>query len=599
MGELLFQKKHAAEQPGALRHARRGVVLADNRGQMKSAAGAVGQLAAAQTTGAPAVNHTGLPDQLKAGVESLSGMSMDHVKVHYNSAQPAQLNAHAYAQGSDIHLAAGQEKHLPHEAWHVVQQAQGRVKPTMQMKAGVGVNDDGGLEAEADRMGTTAMNIGAAPAMLQRAEKGRHHARDTVVVQRVVVDKAITGLTHLVQLDEEGHLFNEDFESNEGAKVRAGDVVTIDDDDILMSRRGPNQEKFNEVDKHGPKHYPWYKVIGLNGGEVPQDTYVRGDTFVAIVGQPALDAPEVFSENPDYRALFPNGPLDQREQAVRHWLSTIGMAGAHVNVLSANSGKNNLGVYRVTRSGGKFFVKLPKGNAVSILERLESKNKEIDKNSGKQMPAFAKLLKFGQIGDVGMGLYEAAQGQSLEQLHDEWAEGKESPMNAIYGSVGNSMGAFNFGPKPASKTTWKSSAELAAYAHGDANPSNVFVDPGTGKVTLIDNDDINFGARVNAIPYDITSLLMNFKNDTFTKAGKERQQSSKSDFTPNEQRIKAELVMFHQFARAYIAQTPEGSIRNKIVAEFQEKLAGYLKSYTVASELNEEQALKFIPEFKP
>ena len=105
---------------------------------------------------APRVNNTGLPDQLKGGIESLSGLSMDHVRVHYNSTQPAQLNALAYAQGSDIHLAPGQERHLPHEAWHVVQQAQGRVRPTMQMKDGVPVNDDPGLEREADVMGGRA-----------------------------------------------------------------------------------------------------------------------------------------------------------------------------------------------------------------------------------------------------------------------------------------------------------------------------------------------------------------------------------------------------------------------------------------------------------
>lgn len=75
-------------------------------------------------------NDTGLPDNLKAGVENLSGYSMDQVKVHFNSGKPAQLQAHAFAQGSDIHVAPGQEKHLPHEVWHVVQQAQGRVKPT-------------------------------------------------------------------------------------------------------------------------------------------------------------------------------------------------------------------------------------------------------------------------------------------------------------------------------------------------------------------------------------------------------------------------------------------------------------------------------------
>lgn len=117
---------------------------------------------------APKLNNTGLPDNLKSGIEALSGMSMNHVKVHYNSSQPAQLKAHAYAQGSEIHLAPGQEQHLPHEAWHVVQQAQGRVKPTMQMKTGVAVNDDVGLEAEADAMGVKAIGLGAVQAQMQQ-----------------------------------------------------------------------------------------------------------------------------------------------------------------------------------------------------------------------------------------------------------------------------------------------------------------------------------------------------------------------------------------------------------------------------------------------
>jgi hypothetical protein len=104
-------------------------------------------------------NNTGLPDNLKTGMENLSGMSMDDVKVHHNSDKPAQLQAHAYAQGTDIHLAPGQEKHLPHEAWHVVQQKQGRVKPTMQMKGKVNVNDDDVLEKEADLMGAKALQL--------------------------------------------------------------------------------------------------------------------------------------------------------------------------------------------------------------------------------------------------------------------------------------------------------------------------------------------------------------------------------------------------------------------------------------------------------
>jgi outer membrane lipoprotein SlyB len=106
-------------------------------------------------------NTTGLPDKLKSGIENISGYSMDDVKVHYNSSKPAQLNAHAYAQGSNIHIASGQEKHLPHEAWHVVQQKQGRVQPTKQLKQKVNINDDVGLEKEADVMGAKAMQLKA------------------------------------------------------------------------------------------------------------------------------------------------------------------------------------------------------------------------------------------------------------------------------------------------------------------------------------------------------------------------------------------------------------------------------------------------------
>lgn len=107
-------------------------------------------------------NKTGLPNQLKSGIENLSGHNMDDVRVHYNSAKPAQLNAQAYAQGTEIHLANGQEKHLAHEAWHVVQQKQGRVKPTKQLRSKVAINDDKALEKEADVMGEKANQMSQA-----------------------------------------------------------------------------------------------------------------------------------------------------------------------------------------------------------------------------------------------------------------------------------------------------------------------------------------------------------------------------------------------------------------------------------------------------
>ena len=111
---------------------------------------------AAQRAEAPRPNNTGLPDNLKAGIESLSGFSMDDVRVHYNSSKPATVQALAYTQGTDIHVAPGQEKHLPHEAWHVAQQMAGRVSPTTNIN-GMPVNDNAALEHEADVMGERAV----------------------------------------------------------------------------------------------------------------------------------------------------------------------------------------------------------------------------------------------------------------------------------------------------------------------------------------------------------------------------------------------------------------------------------------------------------
>ena len=139
-------------------------------------------------------NTTGLPDQLKSGIEHLSGYSMDDVKVHYNSSQPAQLQAHAYAQGTDIHVAPGQEKHLPHEAWHVVQQKQGRVKPTMQLKSKVNVNDDAGLEKEADVMGAKSLATAQRKASGGLVEKRiAGHAQPLQAVLNVAAFNATAG----------------------------------------------------------------------------------------------------------------------------------------------------------------------------------------------------------------------------------------------------------------------------------------------------------------------------------------------------------------------------------------------------------------------
>lgn len=136
-------------------------------------------------------NNTGLPDTIKQGVENLSGTSMDDVKVHYNSSKPNQLGAHAYTQGTEIHVAPGQEQHLAHEAWHVVQQKQGRVQPTTQ-KGGAKINDNPGLEKEADVMGAKSLEINVqdsvSPGMQPKEMQNSNSPVQTVMVTQLALD---------------------------------------------------------------------------------------------------------------------------------------------------------------------------------------------------------------------------------------------------------------------------------------------------------------------------------------------------------------------------------------------------------------------------
>ena len=108
-------------------------------------------------------NNTGIPNEVKQKMEDSFGTDFSSVRVHPESSQAPEVGALAYTQGTDIHFAPGQFKPdtstgqqlLGHELAHVVQQAEGRVQPTTEI-GGMPVNDNEGLEHEADVLGAQA-----------------------------------------------------------------------------------------------------------------------------------------------------------------------------------------------------------------------------------------------------------------------------------------------------------------------------------------------------------------------------------------------------------------------------------------------------------
>jgi hypothetical protein len=104
-----------------------------------------------------------LPDSVREFFEPRFVGDFTRVRVHTNERAATTVNAldaRAFTVGHDVAFAAGQyspgttqgRELLGHELTHVMQQQEGRVKPTFQT-GGLPINDEIGLESEADRMG--------------------------------------------------------------------------------------------------------------------------------------------------------------------------------------------------------------------------------------------------------------------------------------------------------------------------------------------------------------------------------------------------------------------------------------------------------------
>lgn len=189
---------------------------------------------------AAAPNQTGLPDGLKSKMEGTFGTNLDSIRVHKNSSFPAKVGAIATAQGNRIDIAPGHynpntstgQKLIGHEAWHTVQQSQGRVKPTMQMKSGHAINDDRGLEAEADAMGerlaysTATSRAASLPAHSFSALPTVQRAQAAPIIQR----KAGFELQTHLPVNKDGEPLEYHVKTFESNKPGGGNYFVFDSD---------------------------------------------------------------------------------------------------------------------------------------------------------------------------------------------------------------------------------------------------------------------------------------------------------------------------------------------------------------------------------
>jgi hypothetical protein len=149
-----FEKPRAPATPGKQ-------TLTGMLGPVQRKAGAPTAEAAGALNATPGAGARMEPG-LQHDMERSFGADFSSVRIHEGGAAGA-LGARAFTRGESIHVAPGElnpsspdsRSLIGHELAHVVQQRAGRVA-TPQGFGGLGINDDAGLEAEADRAGDRA-----------------------------------------------------------------------------------------------------------------------------------------------------------------------------------------------------------------------------------------------------------------------------------------------------------------------------------------------------------------------------------------------------------------------------------------------------------
>jgi len=141
-----------------------------------------------------------MPLEVQHQMEEALGGDFSDVTIYPNSDKATNVGALAYTQGTEIHFAPGQynpdsyegKELLGHELTHVMQQKAGRVTPTGKIGRDTLINDDQGLEMEAEQMGKKAALAATSSAEpIQRAvdkvgAAPTAHSNKSLIIQRTI-----------------------------------------------------------------------------------------------------------------------------------------------------------------------------------------------------------------------------------------------------------------------------------------------------------------------------------------------------------------------------------------------------------------------------
>ncbi len=398
-----------------------------------------------------------LPQGLRKMLERLSGLSLSDVKVHKNSNKPEQIGALAYTQGNEIHIAPGQEEHLPHEGWHTVQQKQRRVEPTLQMKSGESVNDDQHLEKEADVMGAKAANAAKSENSVETDKPTKDIKSDNGTDSTSPITRVIQKVASKLHLKTVIQRISQE-EATKKHEQKTTKKPSVENDDITTAKYGETSDNVKKIQqtlmqlnywagKSGDKASGYFgevtkqSLIYFQTGYMklnPKSLYDKNGNYVGCGPSTARSLNSAFklinsSNVPEYaeKGIINVGNTSDRNPAYS-WDIQAGVFNAYVK--EAQERLMTLG-YKLPKYGadGKWSGSGETYNAIlSFQTYCKNTYAGVQHGTSQNIERFEHFNGVGANGKLDKATYNALEKEILKRVNagkEEKVEKKEGPEN--------------------------------------------------------------------------------------------------------------------------------------------------------------------------
>jgi len=323
--------------------------------------------------------ENGIPPSVRAKYENNTKLSFHDVLVHYNSDKPAQIQALAYTLGNQVYIGPGQEKYLEHELGHVVQQKQGRVKATGNLK-GIPVNDDVGLEDEADNVMLKMLN-------------GAESNSKPVLQAKWVKSVFSTEETPRPETTEETPEPETTEEEQEKQKLKEG--VYEDENKVFIIRNGEQHLYINGVEvNHDDESIDNFKQELININRDTTEPEKLGD----IVNQ--------------FESFIKDSSNSNQDNQIREMDSFIEELNVELQII-----KDGLGISQIQGDGEILYKEQDK------MQKVKENNEKYKNFTSKLMKHYYVIFKvdddWKKIEELNARLKEPAQGKEKDLITSE------------------------------------------------------------------------------------------------------------------------------------------------------------------------------------